>query len=452
MFTAAFAAVAATAIALHTLPGPSSGPGRTGGSVPLDVETVMPRRKPLTRVVEKSVFLQPRARRELYAKVSGFVKWVARDGDLPGRHFLGKGSWVQKGDVLVEIDTPRRRLELKKKASLLSTRELELQEARTRVLTAKHLQELARSRVRQAQVVIKRNQDLCRTAKAVLARDTRLAKKDVISKDRLLQSQLEYAKALAGLASSLIGKTQALEELEARSSELETARAHVRVKAQQVRGARTEFRHAKARFQDARVCAPCSGVIEERYVGPGDFVPNARSGRARPVLTLMDVRSFKVFLQLTLPEAARMTQCLRAVVRVGEAGSWEGLGQVTHIAPDLDPRTHTLGVEVALPNGDGRLRVGMLAHVTLTLGTPTPAWTIPAGAVVRRAGRSYVMVVQGGRARRLPVRVRINGGKVVEVVKVTRGGEVPLAAGEEIIIGNPAAVREGQSVRGSRRG
>lgn len=64
--------------------------------VPVDVQVVPPTRRDIVYAITLPANIAPLYQTTLYAKVSGFLKWIGPD----------KGDWVTKGQVLAIIDAP----------------------------------------------------------------------------------------------------------------------------------------------------------------------------------------------------------------------------------------------------------------------------------------------------------------------------------------------------------
>jgi RND family efflux transporter MFP subunit len=115
------------------------------------------------------------------------------------------------------------------------------------------------------------------------------------------------------------------------------------------------------------------------------------------------------------------------------------VGRVRTLSPGLDANTRTATVYVDLPD-PGDLRAGMFAEGRILLGSQ-PALVVPASAVVRRDGYSYVFTVdEHQRAQRLRVDLGHRDGDNVEV----REG---LSAGARVIGKGAAFLSDGDPVR-----
>jgi len=108
-------------------------------------------------------------------------------------------------------------------------------------------------------------------------------------------------------------------------------------------------------------------------------------------------------------------------------------GTVAAVVPKAEAHARTFPVKVKIPNPDGRIGVGMLAHVTLPSGGSEPALIVPKDAVVGAGKGQHVY--------------RINGDSKVEKVEVTTGS----GHGDWIVVRGD--IKPGQKVvtRGNER-
>jgi hypothetical protein len=70
------------------------------------------------------------------------------------------------------------------------------------------------------------------------------------------------------------------------------------------------------------------------------------------------------------------------------------------------------------------IAAGTIASMRLELNKFTDSFLLPSGAVYGRSGQSYILVVEDGVTRAVPVTVQVNDGTLVKVASVT-----PVAGG-----------------------
>jgi multidrug efflux system membrane fusion protein len=192
---------------------------------------------------------------------------------------------------------------------------------------------------------------------------------------------------------------------------------------------------------DATLRSPIDGVILKRAVEVGSL-----AGPSLPAFTVADTRIVKVVFGV--PDVVVPSLRLGEPLAIqAEAMPGERLtGRITRISPSADPNSRVFEVEAALPNPDGRMKVGMLATLRLGDQAPDAALHVPLAAVIRPAGDSagdavFVVGNSGSPTARLR-RVRL--GEVSGNLIAVREG---LTQGERVIVRGATIVADGQAVR-----
>lgn len=203
-----------------------------------------------------------------------------------------------------------------------------------------------------------------------------------------------------------------------------------------VQQARLALSMAQKGVDDTVLRAPEAGVIARRNAEPGmTAIPGI------PALTL--VQTHTVFATAPVPETqvAGVHKGQRATVIVGALGrTFEG--SVREVGVAANPLTRTYEIKVAVPNGDGALRVGMVAEVFLRQDNPVRAVVVPPAAVrVDEMGRPCVYIVSPeGTLRRTPVEV---SGFLGEGTSLTSG----VKPGERVVTSGSPMLADGITVK-----
>jgi len=121
-------------------------------------------------------------------------------------------------------------------------------------------------------------------------------------------------------------------------------------------------------------------------------------------------------------------------------------GRITRISPSADPTSRVFEVEAALPNSQGRLKVGMLAALQLGDAAGDVGIFVPLAAIVRPPGDTgayavYVVAKSSPATAKLR-RVRL-GQASGNLIAVREG----LSAGERVIVRGATIVTDGQAVQ-----
>lgn len=194
-------------------------------------------------------------------------------------------------------------------------------------------------------------------------------------------------------------------------------------------------------LRDATLVSPIDGVILKRTVEVGSL-----SGPSAPAFTVADTRVVKVVFGVPDVIVDRLKPGSRLTILAEALPGVTLEGRITRISPSADPNSRVFEVEAALPNPNGRLKVGMLA--TLSLGEAGVGGIfVPLAAVVRPADDSagyavYVLRDSAGGPATAQIR-RIALGDVSGNLIAVRQG---LEAGDRVIVRGATIVADGQTV------
>ena len=101
----------------------------------------------------------------------------------------------------------------------------------------------------------------------------------------------------------------------------------------------------------------------------------------------------------------------------------------------------------------------MTGTIRLTIGGFGDSYILPNTAVYTRSGTSYILIVQDGKTKQVPVRVQLTDGKTVRlaVLDKRRGGEggegdnrdvlTELTGNEEVVVARQLEVGDGARVK-----
>jgi cobalt-zinc-cadmium efflux system membrane fusion protein len=135
------------------------------------------------------------------------------------------------------------------------------------------------------------------------------------------------------------------------------------------------------------VRAPFAGEIVERTAVRGALVEAGKS-----LFTLAD-RSV-MWAMLNIPESAlaRVKVGQTVELRVESLAGQTFTGKLTWIGAEVDERTRMARARAEVPNPDGRLKARMFAQARILIRQAEGALLLPAAAIQRLEGRSYVFV------------------------------------------------------------
>jgi RND family efflux transporter MFP subunit len=361
---------------------------------PVSVQVTRPEQHTLSRQVGLPGSIEAVEQVALYAKTSGYLKWIKVD----------IGDRVSKGMALAEIDVPEMASELKEA-------EAEAQRADAGLITAQAELQRAEAEGELKQLTYER-------LKSIREREP----------DVLPQQPVDEAKA----------------QHEVARAQVNLAKSHIRLAESGVAKAGASLARLTTLAEYAQIRAPFDGVVTKRYVDSGALIQHALSQtNVSPIVTVARVDMLRVFIDVAEPDVSSVKKGNPATLTVDALPGKVFEGPVTRFAAALDPKTRTMRTEVDIPNRDGVLRPGMYGRVNLTLEQRDGVLTVPAEALVIEAGKTYLYTVVDGRAKRVEVQTGLDDGIRVEVVNGLSGSEPVIITGKNAVSdGAPVKVSE----------
>ena len=197
--------------------------------------------------------------------------------------------------------------------------------------------------------------------------------------------------------------------------------------------AQAKIAEVQAKIDERTLRAPFGGVTGLHNVSPGALVSPGDS-----ITSLDDLSTMR--LDLNLPSLLlRSLRVGMAVDARSDALNKTFQGKIVAINPRIDPLSRSVMVRAHIPNGDAKLKPGMLMRVSL-LKDKREGIVVPAAALQSIENRHYVWLVDGEqKAERREVTL---GTRLVDGVEVVNG----LSAGEQLISEGFLMLRPGSPV------
>ena len=247
---------------------------------------------------------------------------------------------------------------------------------------------------------------------------------------------------------------QAKAQYEQANKELERAEGlGARLSEAALDNARTQTKLAKLGLQSAElqlsrsvITAPFAGVVAQMDLEPGEI-----AGPGSPVVRLVKLTPVSVSLSVSDRDVVALREGLDVKVS-SDARSGILDGRIKHISPAASLKTRSFVVEIEVPNKDGSLLPGMIAHVSLSSSLGADTLVVPQDYLVTRLDGLGVFVEEEGVARWRPVRPgAIIGDQIVLSEGVSVGDRVVVTGQRELAEGDPLIItRHGRCCEGGR--
>lgn len=223
------------------------------------------------------------------------------------------------------------------------------------------------------------------------------------------------------------------------------------VSAQEYEVAREAFQVAEADLRRSRLAlekstlrAPVDGVLDRLMVDRGEYVKDGT-----PVAVVVQVDRLKVLVDIPEKDVAYLRPRQQVLVTAANIDG-DRLpaidGEITHLSFKADPLTRTYHAKVAVDNGDGRLRPGMIVRVGFNRRDLPQVIAVPLFAVVDRGGSRFVFVEENGQAVMRSVQTGAVLGERVVIQAGLAGGERLIIQGQQLL-SDGVRVTQGSGIR-----
>jgi len=219
-------------------------------------------------------------------------------------------------------------------------------------------------------------------------------------------------------------------DLQAADTRLRVAEAALQSAVDNARGQKALLQDRRAAYElalkkldDTVVRAPIAGVVSERPVHVGEYIPERT-----PVVTIVQVNPLKLRTGVQERHAGIIRAGQTVEFRVESFGDTVFQGKVAYVSPSLDEAMRTFTVEALVDNADLRLKPGFFAKGVILTKRDEGVLAVPDAAVSTLAGVSSVYIVQDGKIAQQTVTLGVRQDALWEVVDGLTGNETLAAS------------------------
>jgi RND family efflux transporter MFP subunit len=376
--------------------GPAQNPGRGGrhrdyGRFFSPVLVTHLHSAPASATIEIAAQTVPLVETSIYARTDGYI--IQRPVDL--------GNRVQKGALLVQLDTP----------------DLDQQIEQAKATVAQSKAALA-----QLNAAVVSSEASLRLSKLTSARIKKLTEQGVMS-------QQDADTQTASLDSTGANVLAAQANVQAQQSLITANEANLR------------------RLQDtkayARLEAPFDGVITYRNPAASDvgtLITSGASTSSREILKVAQISTLRVFVNIPQTYATMIQPGQTEDLLLDEFPNKVFHAKVKTTSHEMDPATRTMLAVLLVDNSREELLPGMFVKVRFKLPGTVNVLRLPGDALLFRTEGPMAAVV--GQDHKIHMRKLTLGRDYGSEVEVTQG----LAADDAVVINATDAIREGVTV------
>lgn len=300
----------------------------------------------------QSVMLQPR--------VSGQVSAI----------YVVAGDRVEAGEPILQIDAAEQQAQVASRAAAVETAAAEVDSAEADVANASDTLNSLQARRAAAQSNVQLNQ-------REYERFQELYRQGATSRQVLDQRLNAFQTAQADLR-------EAEADIRAQQSAIARAKAQVARNQRALEQQQATVSEGKARLRYYSITAPFSGTVGDIPVKVGDFVEPPTQ-----LLRITQNQQLEVQIAIPLERASALRRGL-PVKLLDDRNQVLRSGQVSFIAPNVDPTTQSVQAKATFPNA-GNLRTQQFVRARVIWDT-NPGVLVPTTAISRLGGKDFIFV------------------------------------------------------------
>ncbi len=401
---------------------------------------------PVTVAVARQGFLDETATMTGHLRALSKAQVHSRVGGRVVSVNVREGDRVAAGEVLVVLEATALQAQERQAAANLQAAQARLQQARAGRGLTDVSSDLEIQRVQQGVYQAEANTARARAehedAIHNLQRQRSLFEQSAVSKYAVEQAELREKVSAEQLESALSGEKAAREAVriaQANRQQVGIRESEVEAAAAAVEQARAALEAVRVDLLDTVLRSPIAGTVVKRAVEPGQAL-----GTNSSTLLLLVVDNSTLDMVAPLDERHRAAVRRHSSVQVKTAVGGTVTGQVVDVIPASDPATHTITVRVQVPNAQGNLVEGAYASADLVLRR-VDGIVVSRQALHRKGEGVTLVLAEGGKARRVPVKVVFQTDLQAVVTGLDPGANVVVTGGENLEDGRLLEIRQEES-------
>jgi RND family efflux transporter MFP subunit len=208
-----------------------------------------------------------------------------------------------------------------------------------------------------------------------------------------------------------------------------------------VTSARVRLEKAKLDQERSTIEAPFDGIVDEVRVAAGE-----RVGGGDNIASVVDVGNLRIEAQVLEHDLPLIRVGGDAIITAAASPDRPVYGRVIAVLPVIDSLKRA-GRALIRARNNGLLRPGMYADVRLEANRLQNRILVPSRAVIERDGRPLVFVVRNAQAQWVYIQPGMSNGSETEVLADSVTGQIPVAAGDTVLVEGHLTLTHGAPVR-----
>ena len=196
----------------------------------------------------------------------------------------------------------------------------------------------------------------------------------------------------------------------------------------QIKSAEAQVQVSEKNLRESAVRAPFAGRIYGRPLQAGSVI-----APGTPVARIVSGNGIYFEGQLPSDKLGSIGVGTQVSIKIDSLGDRAFPGKIAAVSPQSESIGRMFNIRVLFDEVSDALRPGMFARGSVTVREVKGASLIPLSAVIERDGKSFVMVVNGDKSKRVDVTTGIRSGEMVEVTGLATDAKV-ISQGQDALV------------------
>jgi RND family efflux transporter MFP subunit len=189
-----------------------------------------------------------------------------------------------------------------------------------------------------------------------------------------------------------------------------------------------------------KVTAPFNGTITQRLTDIGNLINAGNGGTCHELFRITNIDVIRAYVTVPETYSEQVVNGMKATLQVTGLANQQFTGTVIRNSHAIAMNSHTLLVEIDVPNPMGKLMPGAYAETHIHVPLPVRSLLVPGGAVLYQAAGPQIAVVN--HASQVELHNVALGRDFGSTIEVTNG----ISSGDAIIASPPDYLVNGMKV------
>ncbi|MEE8396597.1 MAG: efflux RND transporter periplasmic adaptor subunit [bacterium] len=253
----------------------------------------------------------------------------------------------------------------------------------------------------------------------------------------VLQARLREVEAERAMSRQKLARAQSLFRRKlAPAEQFENERAGAAVMEARVASVKVQVARLETQLSLMKVRAPISGQIVRKDLEIGQWVsPN------KPIFEIYNYERLELMVGVPGRFLNKISTSVPITITIPEIGK-KLRGRIEAVVRHVQQGSGNFLLRVEAKNPDRSALSGLMAQVEVPVGLAGTAMAVPRDAIVRKRGKTMVVVVRDGKAQLVPIRVtgNLSNGSVMVAGKLKPNEQVVVRGNERLPPGTAVRV------------